>query len=230
VDPVPTSILGCAVITGAGGVLRSVKVKPGQSVAIFGVGGVGLCAVAAASALDAYPIIAVDLDDEKLALARSFGATHEVNARGSDPVAAIRQLTADPVLTDATGQPVAGVDYAFDCVGAPATMVQIFGAARSMALGKTSGGTAVLIGVPLTPLTLDPMDFHMNEKKYRGSLAGTCRPDRDIPVFLEWYRSGQLPLDRLVTRRYRLDEVAEAVEALDSAQVLGRSVFVFDGA
>ena len=109
-------------------------------------------------------------------------------------------------------------------------MVQIFQAARSMALGRTSGGTAVLIGVPLTSLTLDPMDFHMNEKTYRGSLAGTCRPDRDIPVFLDWYRSGKLPLDRLVTRRYRFDQVAEAVEALDGGAVLGRAVIVFDGA
>jgi Zn-dependent alcohol dehydrogenase len=227
-SPISTGVVGCAVITGAGGVLRSIDLQPGQSLAVFGAGGVGLCAIAAARILGASPIIAVDLRDEKLEQAREFGATDVVNASGADPVEAIREITRDPVELDAFGAPIAGVDYAFDCVGMPATMEQIFRAARSQTLGKTAGGTAVLIGVPTSRLELDPMDFHMNQKKYIGSLAGNCRPDRDIPIYLDWFRSGRLDLDALVTRRYRLEEGAEALRALEAGEIQGRAVIEFD--
>ena len=227
-SPIATAVVGCAVITGAGGVLRSIDPAPGQSVAVFGAGGVGLCAIAAARILGANPIIAVDLRDDKLEQARRFGATHVINASQVDPVEAVQDLTRDPVDLDGYGAPVTGVDYAIDCVGLPATMEQIFRAARSQNLGKTSGGTAVLIGVPTTRLELDPMDFHMNQKRYIGSLAGNCRPDRDIPIYLEWFRSGKLDLDALVTRRYRLDEAAEALRALGAGEILGRAVIEFD--
>jgi len=228
IPPVSAAVLGCAVITGAGAVLRSIALKRGQSVAVFGVGGVGLCAIASARVLGADPIIAVDLRADKLALAREFGATHVVNAGEVDAVEAVRDLTRHASDLDAYGEPVAGVEYALDCVGLPVTMDQIFRSARSMTLGKTTGGTAVLIGVPTTRLELDPMDFHMNTKKLMGSLAGDCRPDRDMPVYMEWHRSGQLDLDRLVTRRFSLDEGAEALDALEAGEVLGRAVIEFD--
>ena len=229
-SPISAGVVGCAVITGAGAVLRSIDLQRGQSVAVFGAGGVGLCTIGAARILGADPIIAVDLRDEKLEQARRFGATHLVNATVEDPVERIRAITQDPAELDGYGAPVSGVDYAFDCVGFPITMQQIFQAARSMTLGKTVGGTAVLIGVPTSRLELDPMDFHMNTKKYMGSLAGDTRPDRDIPIYLDWFRTGALDLDALVTRRYRLEEGAEALRALEAGEILGRAVIAFDDA
>ena len=228
VSPVSAGIIGCAVITGAGAVLRSISLNAGESVAVIGAGGVGLCAIAAARVLGANPIIAVDLRADKLEMARQFGATHLVNATDVDAVEAIRELTRSATDLDAFGDPVAGVDYAIDCVGMPATMEQIFRAARSMVLGKTTGGTAVLVGVPTSKLELDPMDFHINTKKYMGSLAGDCRPDRDIPLYIEWHRRGALNLDALVTRRFSLDEGADALRALEAGEVLGRAVIEFD--
>ena len=115
-----TAPVGCAVLTGAGAVLRAAEVQPGQSVAIWGVGGVGLNAVAAARMAGADPIIAVDLDEAKLDLATRFGATHVVNAATTDPVAAVRELTPGPAGSFGfRGMPIAGVDYAFDVVAKP---------------------------------------------------------------------------------------------------------------
>ena len=227
-SPIATGVVGCAVITGAGAVLQSIGLQRGQSIAVFGAGGVGLCAIAAARILGADPIIAVDLRADKLDLAAGFGATHRVNASDGDPVERIRDLTRDPVELDGAGQPVAGVDFALDCVGVPVTMGQIFRAARSMTLGKSVGGTAVLVGVPTTRLELDPLDFHLNAKTYMGRLAGDCRPDRDIPIYLDWYRTGQLDLDALVTRSFGLDEAADALLALERGEILGRAVIALD--
>jgi Zn-dependent alcohol dehydrogenase len=227
ISPISSAVMGCAVITGAGAVARSISLKRGDSVAVFGAGGVGLCAIASARVLGADPIIAVDLRAEKLEMARRFGATHVVDASQTDAVEAIRGMTRSDADLDGYGNPVSGVDWAIDCVGVPATMQQIFQAARSMALGKTTGGTAVLVGVPTTRLELDPMDFHMNTKKYMGSLAGDCRPDRDIPLYLAWHREGKLDLDALVTRRFSLEQGAEALQALEAGEILGRAVIQF---
>ena len=131
-----TSIVGCAVLTGSGAVYNTAGVREGDSVAVFGAGGVGLSAVVAASVVKADPIIAVDLDDEKLEFARKFGATHCINASAGDAVEQVRALTADPGgLTTPIGEAVAGVDFAFDCIGREATMGQILRAVRPGHLG-----------------------------------------------------------------------------------------------
>ena len=222
------AIIGCAVMTGAGAVLNTASVSEGQSVAIFGVGGVGLCAVAAARHVGAAPIIAVDLDDAKLDLARRFGATHVVNAKQEDPVAAIRSLTRHEDRFDSAGSPVAGADATFDCIGLEVTMGQILAAARSGAFGLAVGGLAVLVGVPTTTLALDTRDVMVNEKRFIGSIGGSCSPDRDFPLFVDWHRDGSLDLDALVTERFPLDQVNEAAAALEAGRIRGRAILVMD--
>jgi Zn-dependent alcohol dehydrogenase len=215
VDPLVTSIIGCAVMTGAGAAINTAAVKPGDSVAVFGVGGVGLCVVQGAANNGANPVIAVDLDDEKLEFAKRFGATIGVNAAREDAVERIRALTNG------------GVDYAFDAIGATKTLGQILDAVRPGVGGWREGGTAVMVGIPQAPATLNMRDF-LAEKRYIGSNGGSCRPARDFPLFVRWYKEGMLPLDELVTRRFKLDEINDAVGALERGEILGRAIIVFD--
>ncbi len=221
-----TAIIGCAVMTGAGAVLNTAGVGAGDSVAIFGVGGVGLSAVAAAAASGADPVIAVDLDDEKLAFARRFGATHVVNGADGDPIAAIRAITAGRREgLGFRGLAIEGVDYAFDCIGHASTMAQILAAARPGRFGVERGGTAVLVGVPTTTFDLDAGSLLMTEKAFVGSIGGSCTPDRDFETFVAWHDDGRLPLDEMVTERFSLDEVNEACEALAGGRIRGRAIF-----
>ena len=222
-----TAIIGCAVMTGAGAVLYTAGVKKGESVAIFGVGGVGLSAIAAAKVVGANPIIAVDLDDAKLAFAKKFGATHALNASKEDAVKAIRKMTTRPECFDFINRPVSGVDYAFDCIGRKVTMEQILPVVRTGSFGEADGGTAVLVGIPQTKVELNAMDIVVNEKKYIGSMGGSCRPDRDFPMFLDWHRTGKLDLDALVTERFKLDQVNDAIAALEGGRVFGRAIFEY---
>jgi len=222
-----TSIIGCAVMTGSGAVYYTAGVKKGESVAVFGVGGVGLSAIAAAAVVGADPIIAVDLSEEKLRFAKKFGATIGVNASEVDAVEKIRELTRQPGEFDIMGQEVAGADFTFDCIGVRKTMEQILPAARNGSLGRRTGGMAVLVGVPTTPVELQPMDLLINEKKYIGSIGGSCRPDRDFPMFLRWYKEGDLDLDAMVTSRYKLDQIIEGTTALERGQIFGRAIMEF---
>jgi Zn-dependent alcohol dehydrogenase len=223
-----TSIIGCAVMTGAGAVINSAGVKPGQSVAIFGVGGVGLSAVVGARVAGANPIIAVDLDDAKLEFAKAFGATHGINANRADPVAAIHELTRRTGEYTIQRQPVSGVDFAFDCIGIKATMEQIIPACRSGWFGAAEGGTGVLVGVPGTSVELNAIDILVNEKHFIGSIGGSCAPDRDFPLFLEWQAQGKLDLDTMVTARYRIDDINDATAALAAGEISGRAILEFD--
>jgi Zn-dependent alcohol dehydrogenase len=223
-----TSIIGCAVMTGAGAVVHTAGVKKGESVAIFGVGGVGLSAVAGAKVAGAYPIIAVDLDDRKLEFARRFGATHTVNAKAVDPVEAIHALTPRPGEFTILKTGASGVDYAFDCIGIKKTMEQIVPACRSGRFGVRAGGCAVLVGVPGTTVELNAMDMLLNEKRFIGSIGGSCVPDRDFPMFLEWQRNGALDLDALVTARYKIDQINEATAALEAGRISGRAILEFE--
>jgi len=210
-----TCIIGCPVLTGAGAVMHTVKARSGESVAVFGAGGVGLCALQTAALLQAYPVIAVDLADEKLEFAKEFGATHTINASKADPVEAIADITSG------------GADYVFDAVGAKTTMEQILPATRSGGPGADNhGGIAVLIGMPATEITIDPAHFMFNQRQYRGSLGATY-PDSDFQMFLRWYQEGKFPLDKLVTRRYRFDQLHEACEALERGEILGRAIIEF---
>ena len=166
-----TAIIGCAVMTGAGAVINTANVQAGQSVVIFGVGGVGLSAVVGAKVAGANPIIAVDLDDNKLEFAKAFGATHGINASETDPIAAIHELTKHDNQYTILKQPVSGADFAFDCIGIRQTMEQIVPACRSGHFGACPGGTAVLVGVPSTPVELNAIDVLINEKQFIGSIG-----------------------------------------------------------
>jgi Zn-dependent alcohol dehydrogenase len=214
-------------MTGAGAVINTANVQPGQSVAVFGVGGVGLSAVVGAKMAGADPIIAVDLDDAKLEFAKQFGATHGVNASQQNPVEAIHALTAREGQFTIFGMPVSGVDFAFDCIGIKTTMEQIIPACRSGHFGAKDGGTGVLVGVPGTNVELDAMDVLLNEKHFIGSIGGSCAPDRDFPRFLEWEENGDLQLNALVTQRFSIDRINEATAALEKGEITGRAILEF---
>ena len=168
-----TAVIGCAVMTGAGAVINTARVKPGESVAVFGVGGVGLSAVAAARLAGANPIIAIDLDEKKLDFARRFGATHTINARDENPVDGIHALTTQDTAFTFQGKPVSGADYTFDCIGIPETMKQIVSACRKGQFGVRRGGEAVLVGIPGENLDLKTIDVVLTEKSFKGSIGGS---------------------------------------------------------
>ena len=211
-----TSIIGCAVPTGVGAIINTLRVRAGESIAIFGAGGIGLCAIAAAAAVAAYPIIAIDMTEEKLSFARRFGATHGINAASGDAVQRILALTGE------------GVDYAIDAVGLPITQEQILRAARPGAPGLSRGGTALLVGlVPPGAKALLNTTLFAGGRTFTRTHAGDCRPDRDFPVFVRWYREGKLRLDELVTKRYTLDQVNDAVKDLAEGRIMGRGIFTF---
>jgi Zn-dependent alcohol dehydrogenase len=200
------------VLTGAGAVLHTARVEPGQSVAVLGAGGVGLSAIGAAAIAGADPIIAVDLDDRKLQFAREFGATHGINASSTDVVDAIREINPG------------GVDYAFDAVGVPTTALQILEAVKPGGpRADNQGGMAVLLGIPVSDVSVDLNTILLHQRHYCGSLGAT-EPDTDFPLFLEWMRDGKFPLGKLVTNRYSLEQVDEARIALEEGQILGRAI------
>lgn len=207
--------VGCAVMTGVGAAINAAQVRPGQSCAVFGVGGVGLSVVAGCAIAGAYPIIAVDLADDKLEFAQQFGATHGVNAAKVDPVAEIAALTGG------------GVDHAFDAIGVKVTMEQVLNAARPRRNGEREGGAAILVGVPHGE-PAQPLMFHLFlGKVYRGAPGGCSIPDRDFPMMIRWFKQGKLPLDKLVTRRYKLEQINEACDDLRRGRITGRSIIEF---
>jgi Zn-dependent alcohol dehydrogenase len=215
-DPVDSAcLIGCAVLTGAGAVLHTAKVQSGQSVAVLGAGGVGLSAIGAAAIAGADPIVAVDLDDRKLQFAKEFGATHGIDASSTDPIDAIREISPG------------GVDYAFDAVGAPTTVLQILEAVKQGGpRADNQGGMAVLLGIPTSDVPFDLNEILLYQRHYCGSLGATD-PDTDFPLFLEWVRDGKFPLGKLVTNRYSLEQIDEARIALEEGQILGRAIIEF---
>lgn len=217
------SIIGCAVMTGAGAVIHSAQVQPGESVAVWGVGGVGLSAIAAARHAGADPIIAVDLDDEKLEMARRFGATLAVNAATADAIAEVRRLTPGDRPADA-----GGVDWAFDCIGKTISTQQAIASARAGHTAETQGGAAVIVGIPTEPVQINSLEIVIGEKRLIGSLAGSCSPDIDFPRFVQWHRDGTLDLDQLVTARYRLEDINEACADLEAGRIAGRAILDFE--
>jgi Zn-dependent alcohol dehydrogenase len=210
-----TAIVGCAVMTGCGAVINSAQVRPGQSVAVIGAGGVGLCVIQAAYNMGAHPLIVVDLNDEKIEFAKHFGASIGVNASRENTVERILEITKG------------GADFVFDAIGLGSTTEQMLAATRPGMNGLKNGGTAVLVGVPHgTPPTINPRDMFVG-KIFRGAPGGSCRPDRDLPMFVRWFREGRLPLDQLITRRYRLDQINDACEALAHGEISGRAIVEF---
>jgi S-(hydroxymethyl)glutathione dehydrogenase/alcohol dehydrogenase len=207
--PDVAALLGCAVITGVGSVINGAKVEPGSTVAVIGCGGVGLNVVQGAVLAGASRVIAVDLHDAKLELARRFGATDVVNAGAADPVAAVQELTSG------------GVDYAFEVIGLPAT------AAQAVAMLRP-GRTAYLVGVPAVGSTIElpGTAMAMQAKGLQGLFMGSNRFKRDIPMLAELYLRGRLKLDELVAARISLDEVNDGYDRMRGGTE-ARSVVVF---
>jgi S-(hydroxymethyl)mycothiol dehydrogenase len=203
-------LLGCGVMAGLGAAINTGQVGRGDSVAVIGCGGVGGAAIAGARLAGASKIIAVDVDDRKLATARELGATATVNSRNADPVEAIR------ALTDGNG-----ADVVIDAVGRPETYQQAF-YARDLA------GTVVLVGVPTPEMRIElPLqDFFSRGGALKSSWYGDCLPSRDFPVLVDLHLQGRLPLDRFVTETIALDQVEDAFAAMGRGDVL-RSVVVF---
>jgi S-(hydroxymethyl)glutathione dehydrogenase / alcohol dehydrogenase len=204
------ALVGCGVLTGVGAVVNTAQVEAGRGVAVFGCGGVGLNCIQGAALVGAEPIIAVDVFDTKLEMARQFGATHTLNARHEDVVSRIQALTGG------------GVHYAFEAVGLTGeTFLQAILCTRKR-------GTTVFVGhAPFdTPIALDARML-MHEKSIIGSYYGTARAHVDIPRFLNLYKAGKLRLDELVTRTFPLEEVNMAFDVMGKGEV-ARSVLVFD--
>ena len=214
VTPIPdamplreAALLGCAIPTGAGIVLNTAGVRPGSSVAIFGVGGIGLSAVLAASLVNATTIIAVDLFDHKLEQARNIGATHLIHARRQDTLATIFEIT--------RGR---GVDYAVECAGQRETMETAFQSVRD------NGGLCILPG-NLTygeRISLDPFDL-IKGKRIVGTSGGETQPDRDVPLYADLYLAGRFNLNPLITHHYRLEDINQALDHLEQGKV-GRAL------
>jgi Zn-dependent alcohol dehydrogenase len=210
-----TAIVGCAVITGVGAALYSAGVQPGQSVAVFGVGGVGANVVAGAKIAGAHPIIAVDLEEGKLGYAKELGATHSVNASEMNAPEAIRELTDG------------GVDFAFDAIGVEQAFVQAVESVRPGITGVHKGGTAVIVGIGQGNVSL-PRLFPMGERTIQGSIGGSERPAITMPRYIDLYREGKLPLEKLVSTKYdSLDRINDGVRALEHGEIEGRSIMVY---
>ncbi|MEJ5929102.1 S-(hydroxymethyl)mycothiol dehydrogenase [Corynebacterium sp. H128] len=215
-DPAAAGLLGCGVMAGLGAAVNTGNIGRGDSVAVFGVGGVGMAAIAGAKLAGATTIIAVDLSEEKLELARTFGATHTINSSGAtgagdedSTVAAIRELTGG-----------FGVDVAIDAVGRPETWNQAF-YARDLA------GTVVMVGVPGPAARIDvpAIDVFGRGGSLKSSWYGDCLPERDFPMYVDLHLQGQFPLGDFVSERVGLDEVEQAFETMKTGKVL-RSVVV----
>jgi Zn-dependent alcohol dehydrogenase len=206
--PLPElALMGCAVMTGVGAVLNTARVRPGDTVAVVGCGGVGLNIVQGAAIACAQRIVAIDVEPTKLDLARELGATETILASGGDTVEAV---------CDGGGL----VDFAFEAIGRPATIELATRLVRP-------GGEAILVGMapPDARVAFDPLDITTGEKAIRGSWYGSCRPPIDFPILLDLYSAGRLRLDLLVTP-CALDDVNDALAAIESGKV-ARSVIVF---
>jgi S-(hydroxymethyl)mycothiol dehydrogenase len=206
-EPAVAGLLGCGVMAGLGAAMLTGGVQRGDSVAVFGCGGVGDAAIAGARLAGATTVIAVDVDARKLAWATDFGATHTVNARETDPVEAVR------ALTDGNG-----ADVCIEAVGRPEVMQQAF-YARDLA------GTLVQVGVPDPSMRVElPMiDFFGRGGALKPSWYGDCLPSRDFPLLIDLYLQGRLDLERFVSERVTLDDVEDAFHKMERGEVL-RSV------
>lgn len=191
------ALFGCAVLTGVGAAINTARVRGGETVAVIGLGGVGLSAVLGAVAAGAVQVIAVDLADDKLALATELGATATVNAADPGAVETIRRLTQG------------GVDHALEMAGSVKALELAFDVTRR-------GGTTTTAGLanPAARMALSPVRLVAEERTLRGSYVGSCIPTRDIPRFVALYRAGRLPVDRLLTSRGRLADINAGFDLL----------------
>lgn len=205
------ALIGCGVTTGLGSVFHTAGVEPGSTVAVIGCGGVGLSCINGAAIAGAGRVIAVDMMDSKLEMAKTFGATDVVNGNNGDVVGQVQELTGG------------GVQYAFEAIGLKATAEQAFSMIRR-------GGTATIIGmIPVgVKIELTGSAF-LQEKKIQGSMMGSNRFRVDMPRFIDFYLQGRLHLDEMISKRIALSEVNEAFKDMKSGAV-ARSVIMFDEA
>lgn len=191
------ALFGCAVITGAGAVVNTARVEAGSTVAVVGLGGVGFSALLAARAAGARTVVAVDRLASKLSKARELGATHVFDASSSDIIGEVKEATGG------------GVDYAFEMAGSVEALELAY---RITA----TGGTTVTAGLPNPNARwpLQAVSLIGEERTVKGSYLGSCVPSRDIPRFIALYRSGQLPVDRLLSERITLDDIHSALDRL----------------
>ncbi len=203
------ALIGCGVTTGVGAALNTARIDPGSTVAVIGCGGVGLSVVNGAMIGGASRIIAVDMLESKLELAKEFGATDVVNASETDAVEAVQELTDG------------GVHYSFEAIGLKVAAEQAFQMLRR-------GGTATVIGMIPPPQMVEVLgaDF-LQEKRIQGSSMGSNRFRVDMPRYVEFYLQGRLHLDQLISQRIKLDQINEAFEILETGDI-ARSVITFD--
>ncbi len=197
------ALFGCAVLTGVGAAVNTARIKAGESVAVVGLGGVGLSALLGAIACGASRVVAVDLADDKLKLARELGATDCFNAGVPDIVEAVRAETKG------------GVDHGLEMAGSVRALDLAYQITRR-------GGTTTTAGLanPAQTLSLSPVRLVAEERTLKGSYVGSCVPSRDIPRFIELYRRGRLPVDRLWTSSGSLDEINEGFDALNEGRTI----------
>jgi alcohol dehydrogenase len=203
------ALFGCAVLTGVGAVVNTAQVRVGSSTAVIGLGGVGLAAVLGAVAAGARQVVAIDLSDDKLTHTRSIGATHTFNAGSPDVFDAVREATGG------------GADFVFEFAGAIRALELAYRITRR-------GGTTVTAGLPPPTATmpLPVVNLVAEERTLKGSYIGTCVPSRDIPRYIDLYRQGRLPVDRLLSGRLRLEEINEGFDRLHDGTAI-RQVVVF---
>jgi alcohol dehydrogenase len=203
------ALFGCAVLTGVGAVINTAKVPAGSTVAVVGLGGVGLSSILGAVVSGASRVVAVDLSDEKLGLARQLGATDTFNAGSPDAVNEIR---------DALN---GGVEYAFEMAGSVRALDLAYKITRR-------GGTTVTAGLPNPTHTfaLPPVNLVAEERTVKGSYIGTCVPVRDVPRYVDLYRRGKLPVDRLMSKHLKLEEINEGFDLLAQGKVVRQVVTV----
>src|SRR4051812_45076788 len=208
--PTAAGLLGCGVMAGLGAAINTAAVTRGESVAVFGCGGVGDAAIAGAKLAGATTIIAVDIDDRKLEWARGIGATHTLNSTHTDPVEAIRALTGG-----------FGADVTIDAVGHPAVFEQAF-------YSRDLAGRVVMVGVPTPDMTIElpAIELFGRGGAVKSSWYGDCLPSRDFPMLIDLYLQGRLDLDAFVSETIALKDVEEAFEKMHRGEVL-RSVVVF---
>jgi alcohol dehydrogenase len=204
------ALFGCAVLTGVGAVVNTAQVRVGASVAVIGLGGVGLAALIGAQAAGARQIIAIDLFDDKLEQARALGATHTVNAGRADVIEHIRALSSG------------GVEFAFEFAGSINALDLAYRITRR-------GGSTVTAGLPPSTALwpLPAVSLVAEERTLKGSYIGTCVPSRDIPHYIDLYLQGRLPVNKLLTGRLKLDEINHGFDLLHEGKAI-RQVVVFE--
>jgi alcohol dehydrogenase len=203
------ALFGCAVLTGVGAVVNTGQVRAGSSVAVVGLGGVGLASILGAVASGARCVVAVDLSDEKLALAKELGATHTFNAADADLIEKVKQATKG------------GVDYAVEMAGS----VRAFETAYRI---TRRGGTTITAGLPPPSATwaMPSTNLVAEERTIKGSYIGTCVPSRDLPRYIDLYRQGKLPVNRLMSGRLKLEDINHGFDLLHEGKAV-RQVVTF---